>query len=98
MVKMVLLERSAAGDKTLMAPLMFTPSGKQATIKSGKFEYDITPVLHDDGTVEVSAILTERDGKGTHQIVDQRIRAKLDHATEVRVGNLVFQTTTSLVK
>ena len=95
---MVLLEHSAAGDKTLMAPLVIGPSGKQATIKFGKFEYNVTPVLHDDGTVDVSAILTEHDGKDAHQVVDQRIKAKLGHATEVRVGNLVFQTTTSLVK
>lgn len=97
-VKMVLLERSASGDKTLMAPLVLTPSGKQATITSGKFEFNITPILHDDGTVDVIAILTERIGKNTHQVVDQRIKAKLGHVTEIRDGNLVFQTTTLLLK
>lgn len=97
-VDMVLLEHSAAGDKTLMAPLVITTSGKQATIKAGKFEYNITPILYDDGTVEVSAILTKRAGKNTLQVVDQRIKAKLGHATEVRVDNLIFQTTTSLLK
>ena len=93
-----LLEHSAAGDKTLMHPVMITSSGKQATIQSGKFEYSVTPILHDDGTVDVSAILTERDGKNTRQVVDQRIKAKLGHATEVRVDDLVFRTTTSLTK
>ena len=96
LVDMILLEHSAAGDKHLWDATVFTESGKQTTAKNGKFEYKLTPTVHDDGTVDVRVVLTERDGGDAHEIVNQRIKAKLGHTTEVRTDHFVFQTTTTV--
>jgi len=62
-------------------------------------EYAVTPTLLDNGTVDVRAVLTERnDGKKAEKLAAPRIKARLGEKAEIRVGNVAFQTTTSLAK
>ena len=97
-VRVNLLEHSDAGDKVVSRPTLYLTSGKQGTVASDKFEYNVTATLLDHGTVDVSATLTEHDGKKALQVVDQRTKAKLGFTTEFRLDKLVLQTTTSLAK
>ena len=95
-VKINLTEHSAAGDKTLARPTLYIESGKQGIVRSGKFEYNVTPTLLDDSTVEVGVILTEHDGATVRPLAEQRTKAGLGHTAEVQSLGLTFQTETSL--
>ena len=72
-------------------------SGKQATVKMGKLEYAVTPTLLDDGTVDLRAVLSERDGEKADRLAAPQIKAKLGQVAEIRIGDLAFTTKTSLI-
>lgn len=80
------------------APSITVESGKQAIIQVGKLEYAVTPTLLDDGTVDISAILTERDGKRSDELAAPRIKTKLGEAAQIQIGQYSFATKTSLAK
>ena len=99
LVETTITEHHAKGGKdVLAAPSITVESGKQATIQVGKLEYAITPTLLDDGTVDLRAILTERDGKKADKLAAPRIKAKLGLVAEIQIGQLAFSTKTSLAK
>ena len=99
LVETTITEHHAKGGKdVLAAPSITVESGKQATIQVGKLEYAITPTLLDDGTVDLRAILTERDGKKADKLAAHRIKAKLGLVAEIHIGQLAFSTKTSLAK
>ena len=92
-------ERHATGGPDVMkVPQISTESGKQAVIKVGKFEYAVTPALHDDGTVDLRAVLTERNGDKADVLTAPTIKAIIGQAAEIKIGDLTFATTTSLAK
>ena len=82
----------------MKAPRISTESGKQAVIKVGKFEYAVTPALRDGGTVELHAVLTERNGDKADVLTAPTIEAVIGQAAEIKIGDLTFATTTSLAK
>ena len=99
LVETTITEHHAKGGKdVLMAPRITVESGKQATIQVGKLEYAITATLLDGGTVDLRAILTERDGKKADKLAASRITAKLGQVAEIQIGQLAFTTKTSLAK
>jgi type II secretory pathway component GspD/PulD (secretin) len=99
LVETTITEHHAKGGKdVLMAPRITVESGKQATIQVGKLEYAITATLLDGGTVDLRAILTERDGKNADKLAAPRITAKLGQVAEIQIGQLAFTTKTSLAK
>jgi hypothetical protein len=81
-----------------LAPSITVESGKQAIIQVGKLEYAVTPTLLDDGTVDISAILTEREGKKSDKLAAPCIKTKLGEAAEIQIGEWTFATKTSLAK
>lgn len=80
------------------APSITVESGKQAIIQVGKLEYAVTPTLLDDGTVDISAILTEREGEKSDKLAAPRIKTKLGEAAQIEIGQYTFATKTSLAK
>lgn len=99
LVETTISEHNTKGGKdVLVAPRVTVESGKQAIIQVGKLEYAVTPTLLDNGTVELRATLTERDGKKADQLAVPRITAKLDQVAEIQIGQLAFTTKTSLAK
>lgn len=99
LVETTITEHHAKGGKDVLgAPRIIVESGKQAGIQVGKLEYTVTPTLLDDGTVDLRAILTERDGKKAHKLLAPHINAKLGEVAEIQVGQLAITTKTSLAK
>ena len=86
------------GKDVLTTPHITVESGKQAIIQVGKLEYAVTPTLLDDGTVDLRAILTERNGKKADVLAAPRINAKLGQVAEMQTGQLAITTKTSLAK
>jgi hypothetical protein len=99
-IETTITQTNAKGGKELLAaPRVTVESGKEAVIQIGKLEYALTPTLLDNGTVDVSAVLTERtEGKKAEKLAAPRIKVRLGEKTEIRVGNIAFETTTSLAK
>jgi hypothetical protein len=104
LVKTTITQTSAKGDKDVWAaPRVIVESGKEGITQLGNqlrmLEYAVTPTLLDNGTVDVRAVLTERnDGKKAEKLAAPRIKARLGEKAEIRVGNVAFQTITSLAK
>lgn len=86
------------GPDVLKAPRITIESGKQAIVRVGKLEYAVTPHLREDGTVDLQAILTEREGNKADKLAAPRIKAKLGKEVEIRAGDLTFRTRVSLAK
>ncbi len=99
LVETTIAEINAKGEKSVLtAPRVIVESGKQAVIRVGSLEYAVTPTLLGDGTVDLRATLTKRDGKKADQIAAPRIIAKLGQTAEIKVGTLAFKAKTSLAK
>ena len=99
LVETTITEQHANGGPDVLAvPSITVESGKQSTVKIGKLEYAVTPTLLDDGTVDISAILTKRDGEKSDKLAAPRIKAKLGEAAKIHIGQLTFTTKTSLAK
>jgi hypothetical protein len=84
--------------EVLSAPSITVESGRRAVVQIGKLEYAVTPILLDDGTVDISAILTERDGEKSDKLAAPRIKTKLGEAAQIQIGQYTFATKTSLAK
>jgi type II secretory pathway component GspD/PulD (secretin) len=99
LVETTITEHHAKGGKdVLAAPSITVESGKQAIIQVGKLEYAVTPTLLDDGTVDLRAVLTERDGKNADRLAAPQIKSELGQVAEIQIGQLAFTTKTSLAK
>lgn len=107
-VETTFTEHHANGGQEVLkkAPAIWVVSGKQATLilaergtlKKSELEYAVTPTLLDDGTVDINAILTERDGEKADKLAAPRIKAKLGEAVEIQIGQYTVATKTSLAK
>jgi hypothetical protein len=95
-------QHAKGGPDVLSAPSIKVESGEQATVQIGirdhEIVYAVTPTLLDDGTVDISAILTKRDGEKSDKLAAPRIKAKLGEAAEIQIGQQTFTTKTSLAK
>jgi len=89
---------ATGGPDVMKVPSISTKSGKQAVIKVGKLEYAVTPTLLEDGTVDLNAVLTERNGDKADVLTVPTIKATIGQAAEIKIGDLTFATTTSLAK
>ena len=99
LVETTITEHHTKGGKDVLAsPSITVESGKQAIIQVGKLEYAVTPTLLDDGTVDLRAVLTERDGKNADRLAAPQIKSKLGQVAEIQIGQLAFTTKTSLAK
>jgi hypothetical protein len=99
LVQTTIIEHDDKGrTEVLSAPSITIESGKRAIIQVGKLEYAVTPTLLDDGTVDISAILTERDGKRSDELAAPRIKTKLGEVAQIQIGQYSFATKTSLAK
>lgn len=77
---------------------MKVESGNKAMMKLGELEYAVTPTLLDDGTVDLRAVLTERNGKKVDSLSAPRTKAKLGQVTEIQIGQIALKTKASLAK
>jgi hypothetical protein len=75
---------------------VWTVSGKQAIIQSGTLEYAVTASVLDDGTVDVRAVLTDK--QKNKKLATTRINAQLGNVSELEVGQFAFKTKTALAK
>jgi type II secretory pathway component GspD/PulD (secretin) len=82
----------------MKVPSISTESGKQAVIKVGNLEYAVTPTLLEDGSVDLNAVLTQRDGDKADVLTVPTIKATIGQAAEINIGDTTFETTTSLAK
>ena len=99
LVETTISEHHAKGGKdVLLAPRIIVESGKQASIQVDKLEYTIIPTLLDDGTVDLRAALTKQNGKQADKLAAPRIKAKLNQAATIQIGDLAFTVKTSLAK
>jgi len=99
LVQTSIIEHDDKGrTEVLSAPSITVESGKQAIIQVGKLEYAVTPTLLDDGNVDISAILTEREGEKSDKLAAPRIKTKLGEAAQIQIGQYTFATKTSLAK
>ena len=99
LVETTITEHHAKGGKdVLLAPRMIVESGKQASIQVNKLEYTIIPTLLDDGTVDLRTTLTKQNGKQADKLAAPRIKAKLNQAVTIQIGELAFNVKTSLAK
>ncbi|MEI7807740.1 MAG: hypothetical protein WCJ07_04560 [Verrucomicrobiota bacterium] len=99
LVETTITEHHAKGGKdVLLAPQITVESGKQASIQVNKLEYTIIPTLLDDGTVDLRTTLTKQNGKQADKLAAPRIKAKLNQAVTIQIGELAFNVKTSLAK
>jgi hypothetical protein len=99
LVQTTIIEHDDKGrTEVLSAPSITIESGKRAVVQIGKLEYAVTPTLLDDGTVDISAILTEREGEKSDKLAAPRIKTKLGEAAQIEIGQYTFATKTSLAK
>ena len=92
-------EHHATGGLDVMkVPQFSTEIGKKSVITVGKLEYAITTTLLDNDTVELHAVLSERNGDKADVLTAPAIKAKIGQVAEVKFGELTFATTTSLAK
>ena len=99
LVETTITEHHAKGGKdVLLAPRITVESGKQASIQVNKLKYTIIPTLLDDGTVDLRATLTKQNGKQADKLAAPRIKAKLNQAVTIQIGELAFNVKTSLAK
>ena len=89
---------ASGGPDVMKAPPLSTESGKQAVIKVGNLEYAVTPTLLEDGSVDLNAVLTQRNGDKADVLTAPTIKATIGQAAEIKIGDLTFATTTSLAK
>ena len=86
------------GPDVLKVPNIYTESGKQAVVQVGKLEYTVTPALLDDGTIDLRAVLTERNGDKADVLAAPTIKTKIGQVAEIRIGDLAIETKTSVAK
>jgi hypothetical protein len=86
------------GRDVLKVPPIYTESGKQAVVQVGKLEYTVTPALLDDGTIDLRAVLTERNGDKADVLAAPTIKTKIGQVAEIRIGDLAIETKTSVAK
>ena len=91
-------QHAQGGPDMLWAPSITVESGKQAIIQVGNLDYAVTPTLFDDGTVVISAILTQHNGEKFDKLAAPPVKAKLGEAAEIQIGQQTFTTKTSLAK
>ncbi|MEP6671938.1 MAG: hypothetical protein ABJF10_22440 [Chthoniobacter sp.] len=83
----------------LTIPSVTVESGKQTTIQIGKLEYAVTPTLLDDGTVDLSATVTQGDDKKAEKLVVPSVKTKLGNGVDIQIGQVAWITIkTSLAK
>lgn len=90
----ILITLTASASPALLVETTIT----EHHAKGGKLEYAVTPTLLDDGTVDLRAVLTERDGKNADRLAAPQIKSKLGQVAEIQIGQLAFTTKTSLAK
>jgi hypothetical protein len=88
----------AGGPDVLKVPHIYTESGKQAVVQVGKLEYAVTPSLLDDGTIDLRAVLTERNGDKADVLAAPTIKTKIGQVAEIRIGDLAIETKTSVAE
>jgi hypothetical protein len=86
------------GPDVLKVSPIYTESGKQAVVQLGKLEYAVTPALLDDGTIDLRAVLTERNGDKADVLTAPTIKTKIGQVAEIRIGDLAIETKTSVAK
>lgn len=98
-VETSITQLNAKGVKeVLAAPSVAVESGKLATIQVAKLEYSITPTLLGNGTVDLRAVLTERNGEKKDQLASLRMNVGVGKVAEIKVGQMAITTKTSLAK
>lgn len=92
---------ATSGNRIVHRPSLFTQSGKQAIISSGDQESALTcaltPTLLDNGSVEIQAVITQREGKKTDRHF-RRILVRLGKVAKFKVGELRFTAKPIVVK
>lgn len=93
---------ATGGDRIVSRPTIMTQSGKQAVISSGDQESELTialtPTLHENGTVDIQSVITQRKGKKMDRLAVPRIVVQLNKFARIQVGELVFTAKPSLAK
>ncbi len=100
----LLLEASIAkqtahgATEVLSQPNVIVESGKQATIRSGKLEYSLTPKLLDNGTVDIQAVITEYHGEKAVVLAKPRMIVEPGKEGSLTMEQRVFTIRASLAK
>jgi len=93
---------SRADNSVLSRPMVFTPSGKEASITIGnegsEVTYTMTPTLLDNGTVDLQTTATQRNGEKITKLGEPRMVVKLGEVTKTKVGEFVLTVKTSLAE
>ena len=84
------------GLDVLKVPKITTESGKQAVVIVGNLEYAVTPTLLDDGTVDLRAVITERNGDKPDVLTAPAIKARIGQVAQIKIGDITYATKTSL--
>lgn len=99
LIETTISKHKANGDKELLGqPSVIIESGNQGSIESGKLKYALTPTLDANGTVEIEAVITERNGEKVRTIAKPRMIVELGKVAEIKVGELSFTVQPSLAK
>ena len=81
------------GGNDVVTPRILVESGKPAIIEIGNLKYAMTPTAMNNGTVEVRAIITQRNpGNQNETVIAQpRLIVPLGDFAEVKVGQHVLR-------
>lgn len=86
------------GSEVLGKPSLVLESGREGCIVHGRYRYVLTPTLRADGTVDIRAVITRRDGDEVSTVATPRMIVGLGKLAEVRIGDLGFTAQPSLAK
>ena len=92
---------ATAREGIVSRPSVFVQSGNRAVISSGGQQSELTcaltPTLLDNGTVDIQAVITQREGKKSDRHA-RRMLVQLGKLAKVKVGELVFTAKPTLAK
>lgn len=86
------------GCEVLGKPSVVVESGCEGCIEHGRYRYSLTPTLRADGTVDIRAVITRREGGEVRTIATPRMIVGMGKVAEVRMGELGFTAQPSLAR
>ncbi len=92
-------ERDERGEKVVVGkPNVIAESGKRAVITRGEMEWRVTPILGEDGTVDLRVVVVDLSGKKPRKLATKVMSGKLGEDVSFDVGDLTFTANPALTK
>lgn len=91
--------RNAEGEmEVLSKPTVIVESGKPATIRMGKISYEVTPILRENGTVDIQTSISKDTGKRSIALANPRVIVEMGKEGKIESKNYTLTLQPSLEK